>query len=211
MLTLIEKKAPPLHRAPRQIGRGKYVHAPRLRDKAKNPKWMANAAINNPGNVAATGAIGGGSLLLLDKEVRKADDREKKVVGGAAVGAGAGQLARVGADYGTKEVAERQLAPYNAKGKGWNYGPYKEGWEHKPLMNKYKRTAKGDPRQKAKMFDENFPKGVPSYRARKLGTLLNKPKVVAGAAVGGAALGATAGSRKVKKNDTTSAFGVDHG
>lgn len=205
MLTPISKKAP--IRA--VVGRGKYIHAPRLRDKAKNPRWVLNAIVNNPGTAAAGAAGVGGTALLIDKDkIRKADDREKKVVGGALAGGGAGHLARVGADYGSKEIAERQLAPYNAKGKGWNYGPYKDGWEHKPLMNKYKRTAKGDARTKAKMFDENFPKGVHSYRARRVGVLLNKPGSKAAAVVGGITAGAAYGEHRHKVHK--SAFGVDH-
>jgi hypothetical protein len=63
------------------------------------------------------------------------------------------------------------------------------------------------------MFDENFPKGIPSYRARKVGVALNKKPVVAAAVLGTAAVGAGLGARKqkVRKSMSVSAFGVDHG
>ena len=201
-------------RLPR-IGRGVYVHAPRLRDKAKSPRWMANAVVNNPGSALAAGGLVTGAALSVDREkekVRKADDREKKIAGGALAGGGAAQLTRVGASYSTKEIADRQLAPHNVKGKGWNYGPYKDDSPHKPALNKYKRTAKGDARTKAKMFDEHFPKGLPSYRARKLGVLMDNPKTAAVTVVGGAAAGALYGDHKSKLHKSIhSAFGVDHG
>lgn len=194
------------HKAKPKIGRGQYVKAPLLRDKLTQPRWMANAALNNPGNALAAGGIGAGSGYLVNRKVSKADDRRKQAAAGAAVGGGAGHFARVSADYGTKATAEHQFKPLTTKG---NYGPYTEG-PHKPALNKYKRTPKGDVRAKAKMFDEHFPKGIPSYRARRLGVTLNKKPAVAAAVLGGAALGAGASSRhRVKKN--LSAFGVDHG
>jgi hypothetical protein len=185
------------------------VKAPLLRDKLTSPRWQANAIINNPGHALAGGGIaaGGAALVAPDKKVSKADDRKKNAAAGAAVGAGAGHFARTGADYGSKSIAEHQFKPLTTKG---NYGPYTEG-PHKPALNKYKRTPKGDVRQKAKMFDEHFPKGIPSYRARKVGVALNKKPAVAAAVLGGAAVGAGLGHRKVKKSMTISAFGVDHG
>lgn len=195
------------HKAKPSIGRGNYVKAPLLRDKLTQPRWMANAAVNNPGNALAAGGLaGGGGYLASRRKVSKADERKKQVAAGAAVGAGAGHFARVGTDYGAKATAEHQFKPLTTKG---NYGPYTEG-PHKPTLNKYKRTPKGDVRQKAKMFDEHFPKGIPSYRARRLGTALNKKPAVAAAVLGGAALGAGASSRH-RVNKSLSAFGVDHG
>jgi hypothetical protein len=179
------------HRDKPEIGRGKYVKAPLLRDKATNPRWMANAMVNNPGNTLAGAGIGaGGVLLSQDRKVSKA--KKEDVAGGALVGGGAAHFARVGADYGTKSLAERQFKPLTTKG---NYGPYTET-PHKPVLNKYKRTARGDVRTKAKMFDENFPKGVPSYRARKAGVILGKKPVVAGVVAGGAAIGALAPKKR---------------
>lgn len=197
------------HKDKPKIGRGQYVKAPLLRDKVSQPRWLANAAINNPGNALAAGGIGAGAGALATnrRKVSKADDRKKNAAAGAAIGGGAGHFARVGADYGSKAVAERQFKPLTTKG---NYGPYHEG-PHKPALNKYKRTPKGDVRQKAKMFDEHFPKGIPSYRARKLGVALNKKPAVAAAVLGAGAVGAGVGHRKVKKSMTISAFGVDHG
>lgn len=190
-------------------GKGQYIKAPLLRDKVTKPRWVANSAINNPGSSAAALSItGGGALALRDKDIKKRDDRKKDAAAGALIGGGAGQLARQGADYGAKAVGERQFKPLTTKG---NYGPYTET-EHKPVLNKYKRVANkeggGSVRAKAKYFDENFPKGVPSYRARKVGVLLNSKGAKGGAVAGGAAVGAAAmGRSKVKK----SAFGVDHG
>lgn len=196
------------HKDRPKVGRGNYVKAPLLRDKLTKPRWMVNAALNNPGNALAAGGLGaGGGYLGSKKKVSKADERKKQAAAGAAIGGGAGHFARVGTDYGTKAVAEHQFKPLTTKG---NYGPYTEG-PHKPALNKYKRTPKGDVRAKAKMFDEHFPKGIPSYRARRLGTALNKKPAVAAAALGGAAIGAGLSSRKVKKSMTISAFGVDHG
>jgi hypothetical protein len=196
------------HKDRPKVGRGQYVKAPLLRDKVTKPRWMLNAAINNPGNALAAGGIGAGAgALVVDrKKVSKADDRKKETAAGAAIGAGTGHFARVGADYGTKATAERQFKPLTTKG---NYGPYHEG-PHKPALNKYKRTVHGDVRTKAKMFDENFPKGIPSYRARKLGVALNKKPAVAAAVIGAGAIGAGVGHHKVKKSATISAFGVDH-
>jgi len=186
-------------RARQPIGRGQYVKAPLLRDKLASPRWQANAVINNPGTVLAGGGIagGGGYLVGRNRRVEKAagashDDRTKEAVAGAAVGGGAAHFTRKGADYGTKALAERQFRPLTTKG---NYGPYREG-PHKPVLNKYKRTVKGDVRTKARMFDENFPKGIPSYRARKVGMMLNKKPVAAGIVAGGAALGAGAAAAK---------------
>lgn len=180
------------HKARPKVGHGAYVKAPLLRDKLTSPRWMANAVVNNPGNVVAGGAgLGGGALLVGDrKRFGKADDRNRnrQVAGGALVGGGAAHFARTGADYGTKALAEHQFKPLTTKG---NYGPYREG-PHKAALNKYKRTARGDPRTKAMMFDQNFPKGIPSYRARRAGVILNKKPVVAGAVLGGAALGGAA-------------------
>jgi len=192
------------HKDRPKIGRGEYVKAPLLRDKLTKPRWIANAAVNNPGNSLAAAGVGGGGLLLAEEKIRKADrDRKKETAAGAAVGGGAAHFARVGADYGSKAVAEQQFKPLTTKG---NYGPYTDS-KFKPLLNKYKRTVKGDVRTKAKMFDENFPKGVPSYRARKLGVALNKKPVMAGVMAAGAAGGAAA-QHKIKKS--MSAFGVDH-
>jgi hypothetical protein len=198
------------HKDKPKVGRGEYVKAPLLRDKLTQPRWMANAVVNNPGSTLAGASVaaGGGYLVGRKDRVHKADrDKQKNAVAGGLAGGGAGHLARVGADYGTKATAERQFKPLTTKG---NYGPYTET-EHKPALNKYKRTVKGDVRQKAKMFDENFPKGIPSHRARKVGLLLNKRPVVTGvvAASAAAGAGATAARDRVKKN--LSAFGVDHG
>lgn len=196
-----------------KVGRGEYIHAPRLRDKAVNPRWQMNALINNPSNAAAAGAIGvGGGMLATHKKKVEKRDKRRDAEAGALVGGGAGHLSRVGASYGSKAVAERQFAPLTTKG---NYGPYAEG-PHKPLLNKYKREAHsgggGSVRAKAKYFDEHFPKGVPSYRARKVGVLLESKAGRLTAVAGGAAVGAaTLNHKRVKKNDTTSAFGVDHG
>ena len=200
------------YKAKPKVGKGEYVKAPLMRDKLTQPRWMANAALNNPGNVLAAGGIGTGGGIILGnqkKKIEKADrDRSKNAAAGGLIGGGAGHFARVGADYGSKATAERQFKPLTTKG---NYGPYTEG-PHKPTLNKYKRTVKGDVRTKAKMFDENFPKGIPSHNARKVGVMLNKKPAVAGAVLGAAAIGAGVGAtRKVKKNMSTSAFGIDHG
>jgi hypothetical protein len=189
------------------IGRGQYVKAPLLRDKMTNPRWMANAIANNPGNAVAGAGIGGGAAAFLGPK-RKVEKRDNKdLAAGAAVGAGAGHFARVGADYGTKATAERQFKPFTTKG---NYGPYTDS-PHKPVLNKYKREAQknggSNVRSKAKYFDEHFPKGVPSYKARKVGAMLGKKPAVAGAAAVGAAVGAGV-THRIKKN--MSAFGVEH-
>ena len=185
------------HKDKPAIGRGKYVKAPLLRDKVTKPRWVANAMLNNPGNTLAGVGIGtGGVLLSPDRKVSKA--KKDDAVGGALVGGGAAHFARVGTDYGAKATAERQFKPLTTKG---NYGPYTDT-PHKPVLNKYKRTAHGDVRAKAKMFDENFPKGIPSYRARKVGVWLNKKPVVAGAVAGGAAVGAGIGAIHSKKRKT---------
>ena len=198
------------YKAKPRPSKGGYVKAPLMRDKLTNPRWTANAAVNHPGNVAAGGALGGAAFIhgakknLHGKKRTAADTTEGGLIGGSLAHA-----SRQGADYGAKAVGERQFKNVSHKG---NYGPYKEG-PHKATMNKYKRTAKGDPRTKAKMFDENFPKGVPSYRARRVGTILNKKPVAAGVVAGGAAVGAGAAAlkNKFKKNNSVSAFGVDHG
>lgn len=200
------------HKHKPKVGRGQYVKAPLLRDKVVNPRWQANAVVNNPGNILAGTAIGGGLGLATPRKKVEKRDRSRDAVAGGLVGGGAAHFARTGADYGTKALAERQFKPLTTKG---NYGPYAEG-PHKPVLNKYKRVANKEGgssvKAKAKYFDEHFPKGIPSGRARAAGVMLNKKPVVAGIVAGGAAIGAGVGAhRKVKKNMSTSAFGVDHG
>ena len=202
----VKRAARKTHKDRPSIGRGNYVKAPLLRDKATKPRWMANAVVNNPGNLLAAGGIGAGTGVALQgrQKVRKADDRKKQAAAGAAAGAGGAHFARVGGEYAAKATAERQFKPLTTKG---NYGPYTES-PHKPALNKYKRTVHGSVREKARQFDANFPKGIPSYRARKTLMLLDKKPVAAGIVGAGAAAGAVAGHRsKVHK----SAFGVDHG
>ena len=213
-----QRKAPKTkkgkYKARPKPGKGQYVKAPLMRDKLTSHRWMANAAVNHPGNVAAGGALGAAAALHQAKRNFSPENKKRAdVAEGALVGGSVGHIARQGADYGAKATAEHQFKPVTNKG---NYGPYKDG-PHKPVMNKYKREAHknggSDVRSKAKYFDEHFPKGVPSYRARKLGVALNKKPALAGAVIGGAAIGAGAAKVKDKlhKSGTVSAFGVEHG
>lgn len=205
------------HKDKPSVGKGKYVKAPLLRDKLTSPRWIANAALNNPGNVLAGGAVGTGAGLLVgnsEKKIEKADrDREKNTAAGALIGGGAGHFARVGGEYGAKAVGEHQIKPLTNRG---SFGPYKDS-PHKAILRAHEKAAGkagragGGVRDKARYFDENFPKGVPSYRARKVGVALSKKPVIAAAVLGPAAIGGALGhERKVNKSMSTSAFGVDH-
>lgn len=196
----IAPKAPKKkHKAKPKVGKGEYVKAPLIRDKVVQPRWTANALVNNPDNALALTGIGGGAFVMRDDKIKKSEDRKRRAAGGALVGGGLAQLGRVGADYGAKEIAERQFRPLTNKG---NYGPYKDT-PHKPVLNKYKRVANkeggGDVRAKAKYFDENFPKGVPSYNARKVGVALNTKGAKAGAVAAGAGIGAGLAALKKDK------------
>jgi hypothetical protein len=206
------------HKAKPKVGKGNYVKAPLMRDKLTQPRWMANAAINNPGNILAAGGIGAGGGILAGnkKPVSKADnDRTKNAAAGALIGGGTGHFARVGAGYGAKSVGERQFRSVTNRG---NYGPYKEG-PHQATMKAHERASakaakgvgSGATRVKAEHFARHFPKGVPSYGARRTLTALTSRKAAAGAVLGTAAVGAgIGGTHKVHKS-SVSAFGVDHG
>ena len=129
-----------MHKAKPKVGKGEYVKAPLLRDKVVQPRWVANAAINNPANILAGGAIGtgGGILIGNKKKIEKADrDRAKNAAAGALIGGGTGHFGRVGAQYGAKATAERQFKPLTNKG---NYGPYKDT-THKPALRALERNA----------------------------------------------------------------------
>jgi hypothetical protein len=207
------------HKAKPKVGKGHYVKAPLMRDKLTQPRWIANAAVNNPGNLLAAGSIGAGGGILAGnkKPVSKAEnDRTKNTAAGALIGGGTGHLARMGAGYGAKSVGERQFKTVTHRG---NYGPYKEG-PHQATMRAHEKesakAAKGKgaagTRIKAEHFARHFPKGVPSYGARRTLTALTGKKAAVGAVLGTAAVGAgVGGTRKVHKSMSVSAFGVDHG
>jgi hypothetical protein len=198
------------YKAKPSIGRGNYVKAPLLRDKVTHPRWQANALANNPHTAGALGSLGAAGVLHAKKQnltggKRKvADTAEGGLIGGAA-----GQLTHTQAGYGAKALAERQFKPLTTKG---NYGPYKEG-PHKAELNRFKREAQkmggNDVRAKAKYFNDNFPKHIPSARARTALKVLDKKPVAASVIGGGALIGAGLGahSKKVKKN-MNDPFGV---
>lgn len=190
------------HKAKVKPGKGQYVKAPLLRDKVANPRWTANALINNPGSAAATTAVGAaGALQLAKPHMSQKHQDEATAAQGGLVGGAAGKSANDAGWYAGKKAARKGISQVSHKGE---YGPYKEGPHQadlKALSRKAQKQSGNNPRKKAAYFHEHYPANAPGATARKVMTALDRKPTKAGFIAGGAALGAGAayGNRKINK------------
>lgn len=194
-----------------KIGRGNTIRRPKTADKLTSPRWMANAAVNNPSSVAAVGAVAGAGALAASRKNMSPENRRKAdVATGAALGGAAGVGANHGAFYGMKsryhssKVAGSYMRSKN--GKTQFHGPNRKRLE----ALKSESRKKGNLRQQTDHFNRNFPKDLPGAKLRRVSARMG-PKTMLASAAGGALLGGGGTAVATKERVKKSAFGVEHG